>query len=571
MKRSVAAAVLLLLHAAAGANVTTVLHGKPKGARASECESWWSPLLLHTSSTNTTVLIAMCKRGAGSRAAPFVKLVQSRDSGRTWGPEIDITKQTLGQFAWSGASSKIVMLVGMPDAGGACGSPCHCAMLKHCNQTAGKGAACVACEKANAKAMGNAGCSSSKLSRFCAPPPQHEALQAEGSPAGGTTSHGDLAWPHQLPPPSAARLEKLQGAVITSTDEGRTWTQPTQPIQVNGSVGPHYIGGGINHGLELQRGKHAGRLVFARRFDGGIRVPGDPQDLTPYMRSYILFSDDHGVSYQVGQLLPASWTECEVAELQNGSLLMTARIEGCVAAYGRNTTSCGHERGFARSDDGGYSWAEVWWLSDRQPDIPVAVADHALCSEPSFNQGTVYWSHPGNVPGSPSAMYWGSRSNYTLHRSQNGASWEFVTQVYADGAGYSDAIVLPDPDDPNARVLAMAFQRTFHPPNHGIEGGGYDIGLALLQLKSDDGSAHAEFTRQLFAKKAREYASIENVQQIYVNDNDLVWKDIPKAWHQQIARTIDHQFSTLEELESFALDAKQAGVSVLMLEKINKM
>jgi hypothetical protein len=121
---------------------------------------------------------------------------------------------------------------------------------------------------------------------------------------------------------------------------------------VNGSVGPHYIGGGINHGIELQRGKHAGRLVFARRFDGALRLRGDPSDLTPYMRSFILFSDDNGATFTVGQLLPASWTECEVAELKNGSLLMTARIEGCVAAYGRNTTSCGHERGFARSDDG---------------------------------------------------------------------------------------------------------------------------------------------------------------------------------------------------------------------------
>jgi hypothetical protein len=26
----------------------------------------------------------------------------------------------------------------------------------------------------------------------------------------------------------------------------------------------------------------------------------------------------------------------------------------------------------------------------------------------------------------------------------------------------------------------------------------------------------------------------------------------PKDWHQQIARTIDHKFSTTEELESFA-------------------
>ena len=91
------------------------------------------------------------------------------------------------------------------------------------------------------------------------------------------------------------------------------------------------------------------------------------------------------------------------------------------------------------------------------------------------------------VQSSPNATYWGGRSNYTIHRSSSGrASWEFVNRVYADGAGYSDAIVLPDPEDPNSRVLAMAFQETFHPPQHGIEGGGYDIGLALLPLKHDD-------------------------------------------------------------------------------------
>ena len=39
--------------------------------------------------------------------------------------------------------------------------------------------------------------------------------------------------------------------------------------------------------------------------------------------------------------------------------------------------------------------------------------------------GAVWWSHPGNIPGSASDNYWGSRSNYTLHRSSNGgASWE---------------------------------------------------------------------------------------------------------------------------------------------------
>ena len=41
------------------------------------------------------------------------------------------------------------------------------------------------------------------------------------------------------------------------------------------------------------------------------------------------------------------------------------------------------------------------------------------------------------------------------------------------GSGYSDAHVLRDGS------VAMAFQRTFDPPVPSIEGGGYDIGLAI--------------------------------------------------------------------------------------------
>ena len=50
--------------------------------------------------------------------------------------------------------------------------------------------------------------------------------------------------------------------------------------------------------------------------------------------------------------------------------------------------------------------------------------------------------------------------------------------------------------------------------------------------------------------------------------DDLVWRDDPRAWHQQMARIVDHRFSTFGELRRFALDAKKAGVSALMLVEI---
>merc|ERR1711862_1053939 len=83
------------------------------------------------------------------------------------------------------------------------------------------------------------------------------------------------------------------------------------------------------------------------------------------------------------------------------------------------------------------------------------------------------------------------RSNYTLHKSiDSGASWQFVNRIYGGGSGYSDAHVLPDGD---AKVLAMVFQKTFDPPVKAIEGGGYDVGLALMALT--EGSDHQEKLR----------------------------------------------------------------------------
>lgn len=46
------------------------------------------------------------------------------------------------------------------------------------------------------------------------------------------------------------------------------------------------IGGGLNHGIEIQNGPHKGRLVLALRFDTACAHSPD------YMRAYALFSDE---------------------------------------------------------------------------------------------------------------------------------------------------------------------------------------------------------------------------------------------------------------------------------------
>jgi hypothetical protein len=242
-------------------------------------------------------------------------------------------------------------------------------------------------------------------------------------------------------------------------------------MKVSNSLGPAYSAFGLNHGIEIQMGAHAGRLALARRFDcpAAMGDHGAPE----YFHSFVLYSDDDGLSWTVGELLPQGWTECQIAEMHNGSLLMTSRMYGAefIPDPKNDSDPNNKRRGFARSDDGGTSWSAVWYIADRQPQISrlQPACAQAMVSDAT---GSIYWSHPGDLNH--------SRSNYTLHRSTDGgASWDFVNRVYAMGAGYSDALVL---HDGNESFLAMAFQKTFEPPIPSIEGGGYDMGFAVLPL-----------------------------------------------------------------------------------------
>lgn len=63
-----------------------------------------------------------------------------------------------------------------------------------------------------------------------------------------------------------------------------------------------------------------------------------------------------GITWTAGQLLPAGWTEDQIAEMKNGSLLMTARLESRGFPQfspdpNNGTDPRNIRRGFARSDE----------------------------------------------------------------------------------------------------------------------------------------------------------------------------------------------------------------------------
>ena len=98
-------------------------------------------------------------------------------------------------------------------------------------------------------------------------------------------------------------------SVAFCEDDGNTWSKP-KILMVNNSLGPHYGGNGLNHGIELQNGPHKGRLALAERFD----CPGVDES-APYWRSYVLYSDDEARSRSIcaAALAPFSCALCSRA------------------------------------------------------------------------------------------------------------------------------------------------------------------------------------------------------------------------------------------------------------------
>ena len=106
----------------------------------------------------------------------------------------------------------------------------------------------------------------------------------------------------------------------------------------------------------------------------------------------------------------------QVAELHNGSVLMTSRN------YYSRTSGQG-PRMFARSDDGGHSWAANW----SSTDLPDPYCEGAIQSDP--RRGLTYFGNPSSH----------SRANYSVHVSSDGGrTWPTGRALYPGGAAYSD-------------------------------------------------------------------------------------------------------------------------------------
>ena len=221
--------------------------------------------------------------------------------------------------------------------------------------------------------------------------------------------------------PGRQRCGKCVTYVSRSDDQGETWSS-AQPLP-----GQSTWGSGVGNGIILS----TGRLIAPRRADC-CDCSGEPQ-------AYVLMSDDKGYTWRAGARLALGWTECSVAELPNGSVVLSAR-----ALHGRAVDLPRHRRLFARSDDGGLTWAQTWGFSGRGGPLKDPDCFGSLASTPS--SPALFFANPNSAK---------RRANMTIHRSlDGGVTWAAWRSVYDGQAAYSALTMMQ-----RGQRMGLAFER----------------------------------------------------------------------------------------------------------------
>ncbi|MFW5856886.1 MAG: sialidase family protein [Planctomycetota bacterium] len=254
----------------------------------------------------------------------------------------------------------------------------------------------------------------------------------------------DGAWPERWraehPDEAAALCRKLAPEVdpglylISTDDEGETWSEPVplgntlHPINpVTGEqrpFGPQWVG------VQLRHGPHEGRLVLPGR---GLSK-GAPFDLFAYAHNYVIFSDDHGATWQAGGWTQTGTGEACLAETADGVLYVSSRNESL------------RLRGF-RAWDRSYDGGETFPESGYDPALPEPHCQASMVrfDDPAGTHSGILFCNPAVPSETPSHYDHEKRRRLTVRLSRDGCrTWPIGRVVEPGSAGYSALAVAAD-------------------------------------------------------------------------------------------------------------------------------
>jgi len=227
--------------------------------------------------------------------------------------------------------------------------------------------------------------------------------------------------------------------VTSSDDNGRTWAKRREITSATAKPEWDWCAAGPVHGIQLQRGPHAGRLI----------APCDHQIKSSMSwGSHLVYSDDHGATWKLGAADthaaddPLHPNECVAVELADGRVYVNAREH-----LGSNPAT----RTIAYSSDGGQNFDAPF---EAEPNITSPVVQNSLIrltlADSDGRRNVLVYSGPGHPK---------ERRNLTVLVSYDeGKTWGRKTVVHAGPAAYSDLVKM---DDEHVGVLFEAGRRLY--------------------------------------------------------------------------------------------------------------
>lgn len=309
--------------------------------------------------------------------------------------------------------------------------------------------------------------------------------------------------------------------VTSSTNDGVTWSTPVEITSTVKLPSWEWYATGPGVGIQLEKGPHPGRLLIP--CDNTAR---DASNNVAWS-SHVIYSDDHGLTWQLGGIITPKMNECQVVELADGRLMMNMR----------NSDSAQDYRGIATSTNAGMTWSGI----SHDPTLvePICQASflrYTLARD--YDKNRLLFSNPASTS---------SRVAMTVRLSDDeGQTWPVAKRLHAGAAAYSCLTVLPD------KTLACLYEAGNSSPYETITFARFS--LAWLTDGADrPHRRELQLRRQgadilLSWPSTFAYATLESTDAL----ESPVWTPVPappypvdESWQVALAAIADQQFFRL--------------------------
>lgn len=208
--------------------------------------------------------------------------------------------------------------------------------------------------------------------------------------------------------------------VCHSDDDGISWSKPVCISDTVCLDDWRWYATGPGIGIQIKRDKYTGRLVIPCDHSHSETRDGVFKRNNKYgYGSHVIYSDNHGSTWQISETITPGCNESQVVELSDGSLMMNMR------SY--NAKQC---RAVSISKDGGQSWSEI----THDPTLIEPVCQASMITYSYGNNNLILFSNPADKK---------SRIRMTVRLSFDDCrTWPISKILHEGPAAYSSLAVL---------------------------------------------------------------------------------------------------------------------------------